>query len=518
MKTQITRRDFLKLISPLALTIPLLAKNKKIGEAQTHPAMAADQPNILILVYDALAADHMSVYGYPRETTPNLSRFAESATVYHSHIAGGNFTTTGTATLLTGAYAWSHRAFNVTAPVDDAFLTRNLFAAFEGTGHYRMAYTHNWLANFFLKQFQGSIDLLVDPESFYLLGTPPLHRLLDRDERAASRSSYFLFRIVPTEREKPGSLFFSLLNEMALKQYEASLNPELRALFPEGFPEEEYSKSFFLLEHAIDGIMGLVKQAPVPFLGYFHLYPPHFPYNPRREFIGKFTDGWAPAEKPPHFLSNGESSRDLARRRQYYDEYLAYADSEFGRLYDYFEQAGILENTYIIFTSDHGEMFERGIKGHNTPVLYNPLVRIPLLIHSPGQSERGDVYESTSCTDILPTLLKATGQPVPEWCEGAQLPGLVSEDTSGERVLYSIDSRQNPKYGALKRGTLAMVKGSYKLIYYAGYPGYERNFELYDLAEDPEEIRDVFQERKSIASELKEEFEAKLKEVNEPYL
>ncbi len=528
MASPLSRREFLKLLAPLPLALPLAARlgaaAPSLGSAAAQPSGAAAQPsdaaaalpNVLIVVYDTLAAAHLSVYGYPRPTTPNLERFAERSSVYHAHVAGGNFTTTGTASLLTGVYPWSHRAYNIAAPVDRAYLTRNLFSAFRELGYHRLAYTHNWLANFFLQQFQAEIDLFVEPEQFFLLGTPPLYKLFRGDEQIAYRSYNFQTRIIPTESEKPGSLFLSLLNEAALEQYGSGMNPDLEALFPDGLPTEEHSKSFFLLEHAIDGIMALLNGAPRPFLGYFHLYPPHFPYNPRREFIGLFDDGWTPEGKPEHFLSDGQTDASLNRRRQRYDEYLAYADAEFGRLCDYLERSGRLEDTLVIFTSDHGEMFERGIKGHNTPVLYSPLVRIPLLVHRPGQRSRLDFQAPTSCTDLLPTLLRAAGSPLPGWIEGRPLPEDPGE-APAERTIFSLDSRQNPRYRPLEKGTLAMVKGPHKLIHYRGYPGRERQYELYNLEEDPQEVQDLFTRHSSLASGLRDEFESSLRKANEPY-
>lgn len=518
MASPLSRREFLRLLAPLPLALPLLSR---LGEAISQAGAAAQQPaakrpNVLIVVYDTLAAAHLPLYGYPRPTTPNLERFAARASVYHHHVAGGNFTTTGAASLLTGVYPWTHRAYNIAAPVDRAFLERNLFSAFRDQGYYRLAYTHNWLANFFLQQFQADIDLFVEPEQFFLLGTPPLYKLFPGDEQIAYRGYNFQTRVIPTEREKPGSLFLSLLNEAALEQYGAGMDPDLAAIFPDGLPTEEHSKSFFLLEHAIDGIMALLSAAPAPFLGYFHLYPPHYPYNPRREFIGRFDDGWAPEGKPAHFLSDGQTDSSLNRRRRRYDEYLAYADAEFGRLYDFLDRSGRLEDTLVIFTSDHGEMFERGIKGHNTPVLYSPLVRIPLLVHHPGQARRLDFHTPTSCTDILPTLLQAAGRPLPGWIEGLPLPQDPTEAPI-ERTIFSLDSRQNPRDRPLEKGTLAMVKGPHKLLHYRGYPGHERGYELYDLEEDPQELHDLYSRRSALASGLIDEFEARLNQVNEPF-
>lgn len=503
MSTATERRNFLKVLAATPALIWLLHQERYLLDPL--PVFSDDaRPNVLILVYDTLAADHMSVYGYPRDTTPHFSRFASQADVYHAHFAGGNFTTPGTASLFTGVYPWTHRAFNISASMDLSFKDRNLFSLFKGTGYYRLAYTHNWLANFFLHQFKDDLDLLLEPETYFLKGTPGLGRIFSRDREIAQRSSNFLSRIVPTERTRPGSLFLSLLNEMWLEQFEAGRETDAAALFPEGLPEEAYSKSFFMLEHAINGIMDLLERAPRPFLGYFHLYPPHYPYHSRREFIGKFEDGWAPQEKKPHFFSTGEEESHLVRRRQRYDEYLAYADAEFGRLYDYLTEKGLLDNTLVIFTSDHGEMFERGIKGHNTPVLFNPLVHVPLLVHRPGQRERMDYYEPTSCTDLLPELAQFCGLPAPEWCEGRPLTAANPGDMRS-RSIFSIDARSSAKYQPLTSGTISIVRGSYKLIYYFGYEGYENECELYDLDNDPQELADLFTTRSSIASELRDE-------------
>ncbi|MDH5646998.1 MAG: sulfatase-like hydrolase/transferase, partial [Candidatus Heimdallarchaeota archaeon] len=89
-----------------------------------------NKQNILIIVFDTLSAENISLYGYARETMPNLSRIADRATVYHQHYAGGPFTTPGTASLLTGTYPWTHRAFGIQGKVIDKFIDKNIFSLF----------------------------------------------------------------------------------------------------------------------------------------------------------------------------------------------------------------------------------------------------------------------------------------------------------------------------------------------------------------------------------------------------
>jgi hypothetical protein len=90
MKRNFNQRDFLKLagLLPFDLTSPRLMRN--LGVTQ----LPLGQKNVPIIVFDAFSAYNISLYGYPCETTPNIDRLAERATVYHNQFAGGNFTAT----------------------------------------------------------------------------------------------------------------------------------------------------------------------------------------------------------------------------------------------------------------------------------------------------------------------------------------------------------------------------------------------------------------------------------------
>jgi arylsulfatase len=200
--------------------------------------------------------------------------------------------------------------------------------------------------------------------------------------------------------------------------------------------------------------------------------------------------------------------------RREYDEYIAYADAEFGRFFNNLEREGILDDTWVIFTSDHGEMFERGIFEHNTETLYQPLLRVPLLISEPGQSVRKDIYKTTSSVDLLPTLSKLCGFNGPGWSEGITLPLYRELGEEKERNIYAVEAKSNPKVGPLRRATVAMMKEQYKIIKYWGYPEKEDFYEVFDLANDPEELDELSLSRKSLALELLRELELKVDDVN----
>ena len=525
MKNQITRRDFLKLagLLPISVAAPrFMGSLDALGETQNQ-----NKPqNVVVIVFDAWSASHLSLYGYPRETMPNLARLADRAVVYRNHYAGGNFTTPGTASLLTGTLPWTHRAFQPGGRVPDALVSDNIFSAYKN--YYRLTYSHNLWANLLLRQFRDEIETYIPKKKYFLTG-----------DRADSNQGFFLDSdtFIPTlfendediawvswirtmEKKEEGyaySLFLSPLYEQYRNNYFRKQFADLEALFPRGIPKDDYDN--FLLEHAIDGIGSLLIKTPQPFMGYFHFWPPHAPYNTHRDFVQHFfQDGFEPPSKPLDLFGD---KGPKTKNRTEYDEYILYVDREFGRFYDHLETSGLLENTWIVLTSDHGEMFERGIEGHRTPVLYEPVVRVPLLIFEPGRKSRTEVYANTSAVDVLPTLLHVTEQEPADWTEGVVLPPFGGQESNPERNVYVVQAEKSEQFSLLTIATLSTRKGDYKLMYFFGYEelgdGGER-IELYNIKDDPEELNDLYETEKGIGQELLHELKAKLEEMNAPYL
>jgi arylsulfatase A-like enzyme len=517
MKPRTDRRSFLKLLSLLPLT-PLLGHCSPAAKEGNEVLHNREAPNVLILVFDALSAGHGSLYGYHRNTTPNLARFAERSTVFHRHYAAGNFTTPGTASMLTGAYPWFHRALHFLGAVTRHYEKKSLFHLFAARGHRTITYTHNPLVNVLLHQFAGDLDIFKKTGDLGLQSQHTAEQAFWRDYNVAIQSEW-LARRESHGSAAPSLLFLSLFDRVKRKHLDwTPKGKELEELFPRGVQSSFglYGGSQFILEMAIDWIGAELMRSPQPFLGYFHLLPPHEPYHPRREFIGLFDDAWSPVAKPSHFFSQGLSDEHLNQLQREYDEHVAYADAEFGRLYDHMDRNGLLDNTCVVVTSDHGQAFERGIHGHWTETLYEAVIRVPLLIHTPEQRQRRDVYTLTSGVDLLPTLLHIIGHPSPDWCEGQILP-MFSNKAHQDRSIFSVEAKSNPKQAPLTMGTVALLKERYKLIHYFGYDGYDDQFELYDLVNDPEEMEDLYQINRSVAREFRNELEHKLRVVNQPY-
>lgn len=172
----------------------------------------------------------------------------------------------------------------------------------------------------------------------------------------------------------------------------------------------------------------------------------------------------------------------MRRRQEAYYAQITHVDQQVGRVYETLEKKGLLDNTLIIFTSDHGEMLgDHGSYQKAQP--YDGASRIPFIVRYPAGFTPG-----TTCTDfvdlndILPTALHAAGicHPRPELLPGGSL---LSEDFNTTLPLRRDRSTQYFSLGQEGRRWATVRDERYKYTWYYGY-----NYaELYDLASDPDE-------------------------------
>jgi arylsulfatase A-like enzyme len=531
MFDRLNRRDFLKMLGALPLVL-LAGKEDRNGTfgrvldgmvdvaGIAGPFQGAVKPNVLVLVFDAMSATNLSLYGYPRHNTPNFERLANRATVFHRHYAGGSFTSPGTASLLTGVYPWTHRAFHLYGTVSPDAQELNFFHQFPNETYTKLSFTHNDLVSALLHQFDADIDQLKDIADLSLYYEDFLaENVLEKDYTAALQAESVITRGPRgNEVQRPSSVLFSLFFKNWRTETQIRLKKQYEKDFPLGLPSSNGSRVLYKLEDAIDWVREQVGsyagQQSQPFAGYFHFLPPHEPYAPRRDFRGMFKDDFIPPVKPEHFFTQGVSRLKTLPKRRLYDEYIAYADAEFGRLLDTLEEKGLLDNTILVVTADHGEMFERGILEHMTPTLYEPLIHVPLIISRPGQNQRLDVHTPTSCVDVVPTLLKTAGLPIPAGYEGEILPTFGEAGVNSDRAIFTMDAKTNSKHAPIRTGSLAMIVGDEKLIYYFGFKGHESVYEMYNLNNDPEELADLYTTQPADAKELQDRLWASFEPYN----
>ncbi|RJP54473.1 MAG: twin-arginine translocation signal domain-containing protein [Anaerolineaceae bacterium] len=499
-----SRRDFLKLagltVSSAALAHPLV---RAAGKAED-----LSRPNIIVLIFDTMTASHLSLYGYPRLTSPNFSRFAERSTVFHRYNSAGNYTVPGTASLLTGMYPWTHRALNHSGLVRRDMLDRNIFALL-GDDYSRTGFSQNGWASFLLTQFRKDLDTYLSPAEFSLVSQVFGDGLPDTN-LALRALDDFMFKM----ERSPSSLVLGAIERTILYSQARRVSTKD---YPRGIPRTGTYPVYFLLNEVLADLVTMFREQKSPTFSYIHLFPPHAPYSPLRQFYGMFwNDKYFPPSKPLHPLGDGHDERKVYVGRLSYDEYVATVDYEFGRFIDAMDEAGVLDNSYLIVTSDHGELMERGCKGHDTPLLYNPIIHCPLIIHAPGQATRLDIHAPVNTVDLLPTILNLAGKPVPDWCDGEILPGFGGKEDP-ERSTFSVEAKLNPAFAPLQTATIAMRKGDYKMTYYRGYFGGGEEFELYNHAEDLEELTNLYSSEKAIAKQMKDELLERLAEGDKEF-
>lgn len=499
--SKLSRRDILKLslatLGGAALTTLAPSVVRQLRGAPSRP-------NILILVFDTLSAPHMSAHGYERATTPNLDRFAESATIYHNHYSAGSFTTPGTASILTGLDPWHHRAVNPSGLVKRSLASNNIFRLAQDD-YFRVGFTQNLMAEVFLRQFHRDLDLHLPTDAFAYKNPLLLGNLDQTDPLAYLAYDDFLVGGYKFDTPYPGSVSLGVLDQIVRRGL--GVHPELKR----GNRSESCFNGYFYYQNRVvfDGIHRTLQKLSAeqsPYFGYFHLWSPHEPYAPTKEFAGLFEDNMKVPVRPnhPHALGSLFTPKQLLQIQQVYDQYVANVDAEFGRLMETMSAAGMLDNTYVIVLSDHGQLFERGVHGHASRLLYDGVLHVPLLVRSPGQTRRVDIRSATSNVDLAPTLASIMGSESPGQTDGRLLPGLGGEEDP-DRSVFSVLANESSAFGHLNTGTFVLIKGMRKLMFYTGYDGFEDIVELYDLEADPFELNNIAEDDPVTAKRMKEE-------------
>ena len=508
---QISRRDFIKIAGSL------FAGAMVANRLPAYSLKGEERRNIIIILCDAFSAKHLSLYGYPRHTTPNIDAFAESSTVFHNHYSGGNFTTTATASMLTGMIPWKHRAINHGGLVKSELAHVNPYTLL-GSEYRRFAFSQNPWPDRLMGQYENEIDRFLHPFSYSLLKDSPLIEMLEKD-RAISSIAVDDFLLPAQNDSISGSSVFGYLNKsQTLNAVTKMENVRYRKGFPEVMGPGYVIP--YLNEDVYSGMYSEISQLEnedLPYFAYFHLYSPHFPYRPHNDYRRLFhDDGYRPVSKPVHPLSTGLREDYMLGQRVLYDRQIAQVDYEFGRLMRRLYKNGILDNSYLIFTSDHGELFERGYVGHGSQMMYDPVLRIPLIIRAPGQTKREDIYSLTSNIDILPTLLSLAGKNEVPDADGKILPGFGGA-ADDNRPIFSVVAVDNSAFAPITKAVVSMRKHNYKLIGYLGYDKVEQNYELYDLENDPDEMFNLSQKEVNLLSVMKSEMTTYLTEANQSF-
>lgn len=258
---------------------------------------------------------------------------------------------------------------------------------------------------------------------------------------------------------------------------------------PYVFPgPEELTHSAFVAEETISYIE---RHKEEPFFAIAGFFSPHSPVNPPQRFV----DMYEPSTLPLPFMNEGEDRYDLSadewrRVKAHYYGLISHIDDQIGRILTALDEAGLRDETLIVFTSDHGDhMGDHGMVGKGTP--YDSCNRIPLIVSYPGHIPEGEVYhEIVEGVDLAPTLIDYGGVQIPPVMQGRSFRPLLEGRAYEPRTSAYIEIRIPRGHAETKDVTGRSWKGLRTQDY--EYAVYDDGRELlFDLEEDPHELDNV---------------------------
>jgi arylsulfatase A-like enzyme len=434
-------------------------------------------PNVLLIVLDDLRADSMSLYGYSRPTTPRLEELARGGVRFDTARAAAPWTLPSHASMFTGQ--WPHRlSVDWDRGLDDSFPTLAEFLARHGYA------TAGFVAN-----------------TYYCNARYGLDRGFARYEDFHENQTISLFEAVRCT--SLGKCLLGLLG------YSTDFAPS----------EKGSRKTAATMNQ--DALHWLAQRSSGrPFFLFLNYYDAHAPFVPPEDATKRFGLCALPRPEQVNMLkrvrdlnqekeSSGIAAEERARLQRQaidilvdgYDSSIAYLDDQIGRLFDELRRRGLLENTLVIITSDHGEhLQERGFTGHGLS-LYRRELHVPLLVFPPRAApDRRVVAEPVNLRELPATVVDLLGlaHGSESSFPGRSLarffqPGTHDADSLIEPVLSQVEHQTTIPSLPWVPASLGSVKAltTEKEVYIRNSNGRE---ELYDRLNDPFESKNLITE------------------------
>jgi arylsulfatase A-like enzyme len=458
----------------LAVLLPVSVWGRdrlKAWREQHRPLPPKGAPNVLLIVLDTVAAEHLSLHGYERPTCPTLEELAKRGIRFSQARATCSWTLPSHASMFTGR--WPHElSAGWLTPLDSTYPT--LAEVLGSQGYATAGFVGN---TFYCGADTGLARGFTHYEDYIL------------PEFAPFRMSALVQR--PLEGFHAVERTFKMwLTGVSLQ---AVLTP-----FDLGHrkPASVVSREF------LDWLSAR-RQPERPFFAFVNYFDVHYPYQVAYGGIHRFgskpvtdreldlIENWQSVEK------QGLSLQEVAFVRDAYDDCVADLDERLGLLIDELDRRGILEQTWLIITSDHGESFgEHPNVFKHGGSLYQTEVHVPLLIVPPGRgTAKREIAETVSLRDLPATILDLlgikSGSPFP----GASLARFwngTAAPTTAEPLLSELvaTDRLNPDPSELlrtRRAVSSLAEGDWVYIRREGVV----EDELYNLRDDPHEMNNL---------------------------
>lgn len=430
---------------------------------------ADNRPNVLLICTDHWPGALMRPAGHPVIMTPTLQQLADCGAYYPNTYSATPVCVPARRALMTGLTAKSHGVRqNSSAPMPDA---PTLAQTFHDHGYQTMAVGKLHVSP--PRQRLGFDDVILNEEG----------RRADERRRADDYEQFL------ADRGYTGQEFASGLNN---NDYMCR---------PWQLPEDCHPTNWAVREMC----RTIQRRDPTrPAFWYLSMIGPHPPVWPPRDYLDLYDESdmdepvigdWAQnVDDMPQALrqrarryaiSNAPAHEQALGRRGFY-ACCTHIDHQLRLVIGMLREEGLINNTVIAFTSDHGDMLgHHNLWAKNTP--HDPAARVPLIVVPAGGDDRlapkSRDDRLVELRDVMPTLLDLAGLPIPENVEGQSL---VSD--APRQTLFGECSDYDPARPGTTAGVIRMMRDDrHKLIYYpAGH-----RFQLFDMQEDPGETHDL---------------------------
>jgi N-acetylglucosamine-6-sulfatase len=440
-------------------------------------AKPAPRPNLVVILMDDLRWDDLGCMGHPFVETPHIDRIAREGALFKNAFATTPLCSPSRASFLTGLYPHAH---GVTDNVDRSLLSHRLVTfplLMQGAG-YETGYVGKW--------HMGNDDTR-RPGFDSWVSVKGQGEYIDPDLNEDGKTT-----------KAPGYVT-DIFNDRAV-----------------GFLKRSHTKPFLLyiahkavhpdlIQYADGRLSDPSAGVFVPAERHRGRYAGH--PVPRRPNVTDNLDGKPALRRPVDGLpplgpATGTSDESIRNRLRI----LLAVDEGVGRIFEALEATGRLDDTLIVFTSDHGYFYgEHGLSVERR-LAYEEAIRIPLLMRYPRLIKAGTTTDAMILSlDLAPTALELAGVPLPAGLHGRSLVGLFGGQTGSPRTSFLIEYFSDTVFPRVRRmGYQAVRTDRWKYIHYTELDGMD---ELYDLDSDPFEIRNLVAEPSARANRRKLEEE-----------
>lgn len=439
--------------------------------------MAAERPNILWICTDQQRYDTIRALGNPHINTPSIDKLVGEGVSFTQAYAQSPVCTPSRAAFLTGRYPRTTkcRQNGQAMPPNEKLISR-LFAD--------AGYTCGLAGKLHLATCaNGVVETRIDDgyEVFHWSHHP--------------------------QPDWPENAYTQWLHSKGTSWEELYGGPSTDYI-KHGVPEE-FNQTTWCADKTIEFIR---EQKGEPWFFSYNCFAPHHPFDPPAEFLAQYNPADMPLPKTKtgelenkttyqqldgQFAHNDPNAYDMGKmtdrdKQEITAAYYAMVeliDKQVGRMVSALEETGQLENTIVIFMSDHGEMLgDHGfyLKG---PHFYDEAVRVPLVF---SWKDRFQADIRADCLmeliDIAPTLLEASGLEIPEYIQGRTLlPILLGQAPAGQHRDYVFSEYYNAWTHKHSYGSMLRTQEEKMVVYHGTDQG-----ELYDLKSDPDEFENLW--------------------------